>query len=303
MTHARSLALLFAATMLFACSGDADRTDQNIPGDLPDEMGARPYLRGCGTPDPTPEQIAEADRLAALRIAPYAPGSITIPVWFHVVRQGTGVSNGDVTSTMINNQISVLNQAYGGQTGGANTAYRFTLAGVTRTTNATWFNGCDASANENAMKSALRVGGKNTLNIYSCNPGGGLLGWATFPSWYASNPTDDGVVILDESVPGGAAVPYDEGDTATHEVGHWLGLYHTFQGGCSRKATGGDAVSDTPAEKSPAFGCPTGRDTCTKLAGLDPITNFMDYTDDACMYELTAGQSTRMDSQWAAYRQ
>ncbi|HEY8143139.1 MAG TPA: zinc metalloprotease [Kofleriaceae bacterium] len=302
MTHARALALLFATTLI-ACSGETDRIDQNIPDDVPDEVGSRQYMRGCGTPDPTPEMMAEADRLSALRIAPYAPGSINIPVWVHVIRQGTGVSNGDLTTTMINNQISVLNQAYGGQTGGTNTAYRFTLAGTTRTTNATWFNGCDSSSNETAMKNALRVGGKNTLNIYSCNPGGGLLGWATFPSWYAGNPKDDGVVILDESVPGGAAAPYNLGDTATHEVGHWLGLYHTFQGGCSKKANGGDQVSDTPAERSAAFGCPTGRNTCANLPGNDPITNFMDYTDDACMYQMSSGQSTRMDSQWAAYRQ
>jgi hypothetical protein len=222
-------------------------------------------------------------------------GDVPIPVYFHVINNGSGIANGDVPESQITAQINVLNAAY-------SPSASFILVQSDRTTNATWYGAGPGSAAEQNMKAALRKGSADDLNIYSSNPGGGLLGWATFPWSYTRAPSQDGVVVLFSSLPGGTAAPYNLGDTATHEAGHWLGLYHTFQNGCNKK---GDFVADTPSERSPAFGCPAGRDTCRGKsgAGLDPINNFMDYTDDACMFEFTAGQRVRMDAQWAAYRE
>ncbi|WP_203718804.1 zinc metalloprotease [Asanoa siamensis] len=222
--------------------------------------------------------------------------TITVPVVVHVVSEDGTRATGDIPRSMIDAQMNVLNQAYGGFTGGAAAPFEFKLKKVNRVVNPAWSPILVETPAERQMKRQLRVGGPETLNIYVGLIDPGLLGWATYPERNMGK--YDGAVILSESLPGGTEAPYNEGDTATHEVGHWLNLMHTFENGCEGK---GDHVDDTPAEADAQFGCPTGADTCT-APGLDPIHNFMDYTDDVCMYQFTAGQVKRMTRAWNAFR-
>jgi hypothetical protein len=228
--------------------------------------------------------------------------SATVPVWFHVVTDGTF---GNVTDAQIATQIKVLNDTFAGRdvdraTGRA-AGFRFTLAGITRTDNAAWFYAGPGGTNEHPMKRALHRGGPNTLNWYSTTAGP-YLGWAFLPD-ITDKPGQaflDGVVINWQSLKGqpdykGA---YDQGETGTHEVGHWLNLEHTFQGGCNAN---GDFVEDTPAQRGPTSGCPVGRDSCPE-PGLDPIHNYMDYSWDKCYWEFTPGQIQRMRDAWLYYR-
>jgi len=225
-----------------------------------------------------------------------------VPVWVHVITRGAGFDNGELPDRLIRDQVRVLADSFSGKTGGAATGFAFELGGITRTNNQEWFERMVFDADvELEAKTTLREGGPGTLNVYTVD-GGPYLGWAYFPSILDTSAAAlDGVVVDWRSLPGGTFAIYSEGDTATHEVGHWLALYHTFDGGCSPRS---DYVIDTPAEKSPAFYCPAGRDSCPQASrpGLDPIYNFMDYTQDSCMFMFTDGQTERMQAAWAAYR-
>ena len=158
---------------------------------------------------------------------------------------------------MLANQLTVMNNAY------APHSIHFNLVGTDRTINSNWA----SDGNELAMKKALRKGTYSDLNLYFLKSVGGAFGYCYFPTNAASGSNDfyyDGCTILSSTVPGGSSTNYNLGHTVTHEVGHWFGLLHTFQGGCTGS---GDSIADTPAQASATSGCPTGRDSCPSQAG------------------------------------
>jgi hypothetical protein len=233
-------------------------------------------------------------------LAPNVPPGfkVKIPTYVHVLTDGKVGALSDAT---IRKQMDVLNLSFGGFYGGANSGFSFELKGITRTNNADWFTMNDF-ADEIEAKTALRRGGPDALNLYT-GTAAGNLGFAYYPSILKYNGGKyaalDGVVVHYGSVPGGFIDNFNLGFTATHEVGHWLGLAHTFDKGCFGD---GDRVDDTPAMSVPTSGCPVGKDTCVKEAGLDPIHNYMDYSDDPCYNQFTPGQAARMQAQHIHYR-
>ena len=275
------------------CSWDAG--DFSSLGSLATSSTARAGAKGNKGRDKSTAHITSdtelppgQDRKAAI--------PATIPVWFHVITDG---KQGKVTDEQIQEQMNVLNLAFGGFYGGADFGMTFELKGVTRTNNAAWF--AQATfADEVDMKRALKRGDAKTMNVYT-NSADGYLGWAYYPSIVVLQQYQvlDGVVLDYNSLPGGAyGSAYSLGHTLTHEAGHWLGLAHTFEMGCQGH---GDYVEDTPAEATPAGGCQPGRDTCPQ-PGTDPVHNYMDYSFDSCFTNFTPGQRDRAQKQWSHWR-
>jgi hypothetical protein len=255
--------------------------------------GVGGYVR-CSTPSLDAATMTQVEKDLASAPPSIASGG-QVSVYVHIITNSSG--QGAPTAQMISDQIAVLNAAF------ASSGFSFNVVRTDSTANGSWFTATPGTSAEAEMKGTLRQGSADDLNLYFNNMGDALIGWATYPVEYRRKPLMDGVVILSQSLPGGSAAPYNLGDAATHEIGHWMGLYHTFEGGCARSAGhGGDHVADTPAEQFPAYGCPIGRDSCPRIAGLDPVENFMDYADDSCMNQFTAGQNDRMNSQWSQYR-
>lgn len=236
----------------------------------------------------------------------------TIPVYVHVI-YNTAVPAENISDAQINSQISVLNADYSATNSdvsgiptefqgvkSGDTEIRFVLAGITRkaSTKTSW-------GTADAMKKSSQGGvdpitPSTHMNMWVCNIGGGILGYAQFPGGAAAT---DGVVASPQYFGSSAygsgfylSAPFDKGRTMTHEVGHYLNLRHIWGDGSSCGAT--DYVDDTPFARAANYGCPGTVNSCTGTSypGNDMTMNYMDYTDDNCMFMFSAGQKARM---WA----
>ncbi|WP_405058437.1 zinc metalloprotease [Kribbella sp. NBC_01505] len=272
---------------------------------LPDGSRAPQILRDAYASGALPRRLLTKDPDGTVH-AKVGKGQARIQVYVHVVHDG---ATGKVSPTDVVKQLQALNRNFAATSANM---FAFTLVGLDYTDNKTWHTVHTSDEgptlpDEAAMKTALHKGGPGDLNLYLNEPQyqdpndgslSGLIGIATFPWTRADDPVRDGVMIKYTTLPGGASTHFNEGKQALHETGHWLGLYHVFQNGCT---TQGDYVADTPAEASPTDGCPTGKLACDG-SSLAPVHNFMDYSDDACLSEFTPQQAQRAADNWLAYR-
>lgn len=286
----------FLMSSTCACLATATKIDALFAADTP----ATPtkFYR-CGTPPPTPSEKIQANRvITALRTHRVNfQGRTVVPIRFHVIHQG---GQGYLPDSQLKAQVALLNRIY------APASFQFTIADVNLHENDVWFTNEPGTDAEFEMKTELGTDTAGSLNIYTAEPGGGLLGYATFPWWYADSPQLDGVVLHHASFPNPPRPwvqqpwPYDLGMTGVHEIGHWCGLYHTFQGGCEAP---GDDIPDTAYEENAATGCPLQQPSaCLGETRFDPVENFMDYSDDACMKHFTPLQYQRMKDMVGYYR-
>ncbi len=245
----------------------------------------------CGTPQAPDGVLAQVQYALVENRAQRSTNRnlVNVQVAWHVIHASNGAGN--ISNDMIVDQIDIFNDAY------APYDIFFTLVSVDYTMNDNWFG--DMDQYESAYKQQLNIDPVHHLNIYSGNMPG-LLGWSYLPYQWSEGSYMHGVCILYSCLPGGTSYPYNAGDSAVHEVGHYLGLEHTFRNGCSAN---NDYVDDTPQEDNGnnISSC-NNTDTCPNDPGMDPVHNFMTYTDDACLDEFTTGQGDRMEDMIATYR-
>ncbi|MEY4829709.1 MAG: hypothetical protein RLZZ562_1505 [Planctomycetota bacterium] len=303
-------------TTLFACAAFSSLLLAQGPVFEPQSLIPGTSMHRCGTPTSITAVTADIADCGAnsTNPGPWAPTQVLrIPVVVHVIANAAGTGN--LSDAVVQSQITVLNEDFRALAGtpgapGFDTKIEFFLAtqdpsgaattGIRRYSNTTWFN------DSGAYWTSIAWDTSRYMNIYTNSAGGGgTLGYVPdLPQGgSALNTTADRVVILYSAFgrPAVGGAPYNQGRTCTHEVGHFLGLYHTFQGGCGTTScyTTGDRICDTQSEQSARFGCPVGATSC---GTPDPFRNYMDYTDDTCMTNFTAEQAARMRCTLANYR-
>lgn len=262
------VSLLFAEDRLLASA--CDHEDHDIGQDVSNHRHLEDDVdEECGFEDPTEEEMEEENlKLLAWRSSRSSlRASYNIPVYFHIIQPSR--SETMVPDERVNAYLNYLNDAYS-----PNTAFSFSLAGITRTVDETWSN--NGYEHSFAYKSKLKEGGRDVLNVYICNKvpksnGAFLAGFAYLPTSKV-DPVLDGVVIS-RTNPGDSR----RLNTLVHEVGHFLGLGHTFSRSCD---VDGDGVPDTPLHLSSAksVNChtdPSTWDTCPNRSGRDPVDNYM----------------------------
>jgi len=273
-----------------------------LPKPVPESPQSDPTAgrsRACGV-SITAKRVRDGEkRFRSHRLAPVPENATsTLDIYFHIVYANETMPGGYVSDQRIHDQVDVMNRDYNA------TGVRWNLKSISRIKNPDWFiNIAPDSKGETAMKGAYRKGTKSDLNVYTVGfaneESSGLLGIATFPMDFASAPKLDGVMLLHSTIPGSQSREFSLGRTLVHESGHWTGLYHTFQGGCESP---GDEIDDTPPQATPSKGCPVNVKTCPGTEGMDPVRNFMDYSDDACMDNFTPDQAKRIKDQLVTYR-
>ena len=227
-------------------------------------------------------------------------GKIEIPVVVNVVYNNDAEN---ISLSQIKSQIAILNADFSGtnkdisqvpsyfipvKAGDVNVS--FTLDTVIRVLSKKTSFGTNDGVKKTSGGGIPPTSPTTKLNIWTCNLSNGILGYAQFPG---GKPATDGVVILYNAFGMTNLVPYNLGRTATHEVGHWLNLRHIWgDANC-----GDDFVADTPLHTGPNFGCPVEgtRSTCTGTPIMMTM-NYMDYSNDPCLYMFSAGQKTRMNA-------
>ncbi|OAA72606.1 metalloprotease MEP1-like protein [Cordyceps fumosorosea ARSEF 2679] len=276
------------------CASDAGENTVNVHKKL--VAGEASVMKNLETGQ---VNLLEAAGLDASSIAARQSGNtpMVFNTYVHIIQSAAGTSpaSGYISRQQIDAQMRVLNQEYAI----ANVAFNY--VNTSYTVNSRWANAAyPGDSIESEMKPRLRVGGRLDLNLFYI-PGWRGSGVCRFPNWIGRNDeylSIDGCMQASDSFPDGTR--NRRGFLTVHEVGHWVGLLHTFQGGCN----GGDQVADTPAEATPnrETYCPTNRDTCPNHPGYDPIENHMDYSLESCKTGFTRGQAERLRQMVLMYR-